>query len=227
MMASENDNYYQVTSRFEKLESVMSTLQEAIHFHFDEVKGQLASQKRNDASVPNDKVRELLQLAKLGGMSQRDFENASSKLRPNSESRYLEGFRGSLWNHYIATNARMSCTTFQEYAGYFVEEGWVSFEDAREFVLYAFAVEAVVEAGVPQTSESASAIVDDLLLRDLLRRVFTEASPRTVGAMMRVYRKLLKETPEIDRSAVTQDFRKAMLFVVKYAQQMQREGRAS
>ncbi len=89
----------------------------------DSIKAAMA-QKRLDKSVANEKVRALLNAARIGGMSQRDFELAAAELRPSSGRGV--GFNGRLWHHYLTTDARMSMSTFNEYCGYFLDKGWIS-----------------------------------------------------------------------------------------------------
>ena len=116
----------------------------------DSLKAAMA-QKRLDKSVANEKVRALLNAARMGGMSQRDFELAAAELRP-SGGRGV-GFNGRLWHHYLTTDARMSLSTFNEYCGYFLDKGWISELQHRDAQLFLESSEAMLTSTKSDSKE--------------------------------------------------------------------------
>lgn len=73
-------------------------------------------QKQNEFSASSSKVKELLAMAKSNGMSQRQFELLTAKLRPGraGASERARGWNGVLWHHYYVRGARMSLVSFRE-----------------------------------------------------------------------------------------------------------------
>jgi hypothetical protein len=192
-----------VTSRlgvdaFDQVRASMVTMHASVYAH-------LFSKKRADASMSNEKVRELLFAAQMGGMTQKEFELAAGRLRPNTSTRSQVGFNGRLWHHYTATDASMSCSTFIENCIEFSGKGWLSLDQCRPMVLDALATQIVASCGRPATPNELAVKVSELYLESTVKRLAPDMPPRVLGATMRKLRSLpADERADFAREAVHQ-----------------------
>ena len=101
---------------------------------------ELAAQSQLEFSASAEKVKELLDAAKSGGMMQKDFEVLTAKLRPGRSdgSERSRGWNGVLWHHYYVLGARMRLLSFSELVDQFHGKKWISAEQKDQFNIYAW-----------------------------------------------------------------------------------------
>ena len=96
-------------------------------------------QKQHEFSASCSKVKELLGAAKNNGMTQKEFELLTAKLRPgrSDSSERASGWNGVLWNHYYVRGARMGLVSFLELVCQLAEKKWISAVQKEVFDAYA------------------------------------------------------------------------------------------
>ena len=106
-------------------------------------KKELEFQSQLEFAASAEKVRELLGAAKTGGMTQRDFEVLTARLRPGrvETTERSNGWNGVLWHHYYVRGARMSLVSFRELVCQLAENKWISTEQREQFDTYAWTKE--------------------------------------------------------------------------------------
>ena len=102
---------------------------------------ELDAQARHDLSASAEKVKELLNAAKNNGMTQKDFELRTAKLRPGRAAKVERsaGWNGTLWHHYYVTGAKMKLLSFSELIDQLEGSNWLSHHEAMNFGRYSLA----------------------------------------------------------------------------------------
>ncbi len=178
----------------------------------------IANKKRADASIPNFKVRELLECARQGGMSQKDFELTAGRLRPNTSSRSTHGFNGRLWHHYVSADASMSCDTFSEYAQEFRVRGWIDDEQVRVFMIEALAVRMLAKLGRPTTPLELETGLAIAWLNGTIKKLVPDMPNRVCGAVMRNITKL----PLADQAAAAKEVTHQLIMLYEYGRALEK-----
>ena len=130
---------------------------------------EISEQKQLEFAASSDKVRELLRAARNNGMTQKEFEVITSKLRPGRVDNSLraEGFRGAIWNHYFNIGARMKLISFGELVEQLAADAWISALEKEFFDAYTQQkkdrVKTAREQKIPMTHTAARQWNQDLL----------------------------------------------------------------
>ena len=180
-------------------------LHEKLSLMFDLISESLSKKKRSDASMSNRKVRQLLELAKSNGMTQKDFELACGRLRPNTASRTGEGFNGRLWHHYMSTDAGMSCKAFGEYVEEFRDKGWLDHQQEKDLMVEATTTQLLSKLARPDTQVEFERRMAIKWLDAAVAEVVPDMPNRARGALMRQVSRLpLDQQAEAAREVVYQ-----------------------
>ena len=180
-------------------------LHEKLSLMFDLISESLSKKKRSDASMSNRKVRQLLELAKSNGMTQKDFELACARLRPNTASRTGAGFNGRLWHYYMANDASMSCEAFGEYVREFRRCGWLDLQKEKDLMVEACTTELCAKLGRPTSQGELEARLSTKWLEAAVAEVVPDMPNRARGALMRQVSRLpLDQQAEAAREVVYQ-----------------------